>query len=79
MKNKLVVKQDPENELPFEVMAKSIAQIGESLAKIQKTRVTRKLIVALIADDTKQPKNRINLILDSYEQLESIYLTKGKP
>lgn len=75
-KKKLVVEKNPEDIIPFVVMERSIVAIGESMARINKTRVTRRMIVALIWDDCKIGKGIIETVLDSFEQLEARYLKK---
>ncbi len=73
---KIEVRKDPEDEIVFEVMERSIVTISEAMARMNRTRVSRKLIVALIQDDTKFGKGIIETILNSFEQLEVRYLKK---
>jgi hypothetical protein len=73
---KILVNQDPENEVPFEVMAKCIETISKSMEQIHKTRVTRKMIVALIQDKSNLSKSTIELVLNNLEALEENYLKK---
>lgn len=76
MKKKLAVEKNPDDVIPFEIMERSIVTIGESISRINKTRVTRKMVVALIQDDCKVGKGIIETVLDSFEQLEQNYLKK---
>lgn len=78
MKKIIKVVQDEENIVPFEVMEESIVRISESLKKLSKTRVTNKLIVALIQDDCKLGKGIIETVILSMEQLEKNYLKAKK-
>ena len=59
------VQADENDVIPFEIMERSIVAIGDALSKINKTRVSRKLIVALIQDDTKMGKGLIETVLNS--------------
>lgn len=78
---KIEVKQDPENEQSYEVMADAIVAMASAIKKIEKTRATRRLIVALIQDDCKLGKGLIETVLDSLDSLERKYLKprKAKP
>lgn len=73
MKNAKVVQQEG-NAIPAEVLATSIEAIGKSMAQISKTRLSRKAILTLIADDTKLGKGTVAAVLDSLESLEKTYL-----
>jgi len=73
---KLKVEKNPEDNIPFEVMERSLVQISESMSKINKTRISKKMIVALIQDDTKLGKGIIETVLNSFETLEAQYLKK---
>jgi hypothetical protein len=68
--------KDAENEVPFEIMEQTLVKIGDSMRKIDKTRVSRKLIVTLIQDDTKLRKGTIETVLNSFQNLENKYLKK---
>lgn len=57
-----------------ELVAQHIERIADSMAKLHKSRVTQRLIVALIADDTKLAKGTIECVLDSFYSLEKKYL-----
>lgn len=73
---KVKIEKNPEDNIPFEVMERSLVQISDSLSKINKTRISRKMIVALIQDDTKIGKGIIETVLNSFESLETQYLKK---
>ena len=75
----LIVKQADDHEIPFEVMAGAIEHISKSMRAIEKSRATRKLIVALIADNSKLGKGTIEIVLNNLEQLEERYLKKRVP
>lgn len=71
---KIEVKQDPDYEVSFEVMAESIERIGKALEAVKKTKASRKMIIALIQDDCKLGKGIIETVLNSYDQLAKTYL-----
>lgn len=76
--SRVSVLQDPEKPVPFEVMASSIEQIGSALHKIEETRVSKKLVLALVKDHTGLSKAIIEKVLNSYEELEKTYLKPRK-
>ena len=77
MSKKIVVTKNEADEFAIEVMERAIVDISESLRRIEKTRVTRKMIVALIKDNIGYSKAVIEAVLASLENLEKNYL-KGK-
>lgn len=77
MSKKIVVTKNEADEFAIEVMERAIVDISESLRRIEKTRVTRKMIVALIKDNIGYSKSVIETVLNSLENLEKNYL-KGK-
>ena len=79
MRKAIEVTKDAEDEIPFEVMERSIVEIGQAMARISKTRVSRKLIVALIQDDIKVGKGLIETVLNSLDMLEKRYLKPKAP
>lgn len=76
---KIVIVKDEEKPIPFEVMEEALVQIGQALKKIEKTRVSKRLIVALIQDDTKLGKGLIETVLNSFDSLEQKYLKRQIP
>lgn len=73
---KLAIKQDAENQVPFEVMAGAIADIGSAMKKLSQSRLKREVIVTLIKDRSGYSKRMIEIILNNLEQLEELYLKK---
>jgi hypothetical protein len=73
-KKKLVVTKNEEAEVPFEVMQQAIVDIAESMRRLSETRVSRRLILALVKDNTGISKEVIGTVLDSLEHLERVYL-----
>lgn len=66
--------QDPENEVPVEILAASIVQIGAAMTLIANSRLNQEALVILIADDTRLPKYKIKAVLDSLSSIEQLYL-----
>jgi len=73
-----VIDKETGEEVGAEIIAQQIEEISKAMARFEKSRVTRKLLVALIHDDTKIGKNQIEIILDSFEFLERRYLKPKK-
>jgi UDP-N-acetylmuramoylalanine-D-glutamate ligase len=75
MKLNKEIKVEPVEKEPFEiVLEKAIVEISAAFKKLESTRLSKKLIVALIYDDTKISKSTISAILESYKGLEHRYL-----
>lgn len=70
------VKQNPENEIPAEVMAQAIVDIGSAMKKLNATRLSRAAIVTLIKDKSGLTKNIIELVLNNLDQLEANWLKR---
>jgi len=76
---KIVVKQDPAHaEIPFEVMASAVKEIGDAMFFLRSSRATEKMIVALIKDHTGHTKGTIENVLHSLQGLEQNYLKPRK-
>lgn len=71
--NKLIVKQDPEKEVPVEIIAQAIVDIGKSMKRIAASKLNRKAILVLVKADTNITMDAIGRVLDSLEQLEKTY------
>lgn len=78
MKSKKIFDDETGLETGVELVAQHIERISATLSKIESSRATRKLIVALLNDDTRLGKSQIDLILDSLESLERKYLKPKK-
>lgn len=68
---------DPQNPEPVEIIAQSIVEIADAMKRINKTRLTRHALIVLIQDHTKLGKQTIDMVLNSLEALERIYLNKA--
>lgn len=74
MPPKIVQPANPEEQVPVEIIATSIQKIADAMAEINKTRLTRKALVALIHDYSKVSKRTIELVLNNMDQLAKIWL-----
>lgn len=77
-KQRVLVKQ-PENEnIPMEVLANSIVKIAEASEALRKSRLKERTLLLLIQDYTKLSQRDIKAVLDALPLLEVAYL-KPKP
>lgn len=75
----ITVKVNEENPEPLEVIAQSIIEVAEAFKKIQNSRLSKRVIVLLIKDMTRNIGiNEIEAILDAVPKLESYYLKSVK-
>ena len=75
--NKIKVIQDPEKEVPAEVLAQAIVDISAAMKKIANSRLKRRAIVVLVKDNTSGVSiGAIQAVMDSLENLEQTYLKK---
>jgi uncharacterized Ntn-hydrolase superfamily protein len=74
----LKVVQNEEAPVAAEILADSIVAISESMQRIDRGRLTRDALVALIKDHTNISKRQINVVLNSLEGLARIYLKKAR-
>lgn len=79
-KAKVDVKQDSEEPIPTEILAKSIADLGAAVRGMNATRLKREVLIVLLSDMTKQSKRQVAITLNALDQLEETYLKpkKGK-
>ncbi len=78
MKTKIIQPPAPAPEIHTEILATAIAQIAESMVRINATRLTRKAIVVLIHDQSKLPKKSIEIVLNNLTDLEKDWLKKSQ-
>lgn len=76
MTRAVTVKQDPENEIGAEIIAKSIVDIADAMKKINATRLSRRALVILISSNSKLPMSKVELVLNNLDALADIYLKK---
>lgn len=88
MSKKLTVKQNPESEVPMEVLAEAIVTISEGVKRLQATRIADRTLYMLIADAAPVfggiPKQRVGIrevkaVLEGIASLEAQHLKKRKP
>ncbi len=72
----VIVKQNPENEIPVEVLAEHIERLSKVGAQLDASRLNRKAIVLLLHDITKVPKRDIEFILNALPRLKDFYLKR---
>jgi hypothetical protein len=72
--SKLVIKQDEENKVPAEILAKAIVEMGHAMKALSKSKLNRAAILTLVKDKTGITKIDIGSVLDSLESLEKDWL-----
>lgn len=71
------IKSNEENPEPLEIIAKAIIDVSEAYEKIQKSRVTERVIVLLIKDCLPNVTiNDIKQVLAVVPKLKQYYLKK---
>lgn len=82
---KVAVKQNPEKEVPTEVLAESIVAISEGIRKLRGGRLTDRALLLLIQDAApsvghRPPKpvsqREIKAVLEGIEGLERLFIKK---
>jgi hypothetical protein len=61
---------------PVEIIEKSIVDITAGMKKLNSTRLTRRALILLIADSSHVNRGDVSKVLDSLDQLETLYLKK---
>lgn len=74
---KVIITQEEDKEIPAEIIANSIVEIAKGMRVLNKTRLTRRAIVALIHEHSKVPRTTIELVINNIESLEEIWLKKS--
>lgn len=72
-----IIKQDKENEVPIEVLAKSIVEVSEAARKLLNSRLSKRAVIVLIKDSMMGPGlplKEIELVLDCASKLDKRYL-----
>ena len=83
---KTIVKQNPEKELPTEVLAESILAISQGVKKLRAGRLTDRALLLLIQDaapnvggkfgTTKISMKEIRAVFEGIESLERAFIKK---
>lgn len=69
------IKQQPDvPEVPVEITAQSIEAIAAGMKKLNNTRLTRRALVILIAEQSHVNRGDILKVLDSLDTLEKTWL-----
>lgn len=74
--NLAVIVTNQENPEPLELIADSIIEIAEAFKKIQKSKLSQRVILLLLNDQTGLPLKEIKLILDTVPKLGDNYIVK---
>lgn len=74
-----VIQKDAENPVPVEIIADSIVAISKAMETINKTRLTRRAIVTLIAYESKISRRDIEIVLNNLDRLEETWLKRKLP
>lgn len=79
MKNdrKTTIIQDPNDQVPAEILASSIKKIAESFKRMRKAGLSDRAIVVLLHDASGVGKPAIKDVLMGLDSLEKLYLKKG--
>lgn len=75
---KLVIKQDVEKEVPVEILAQSIADIGTAMKRLSGSRLKKEALVVLVSDATGISKRQVTFVLNALDDLENLYLKPKK-
>lgn len=69
------IKQQPDvPEVPAEIIAQSIETIAAGMKKLNSTRLTRRALVILLAEQSHVNRGDVIKVLDSLDQLERTWL-----
>lgn len=75
-KQKVIIRQDPDNEIPSEVIATAILNISDSMERINRGALNQKALVILISAHSRISQATVRQVLDSLSVLRSVYLRK---
>lgn len=70
------VKQDPQEPVAAEIVAKAIIDISDAMKKLSNSGLKRTAIIALVHDSTGLPKRVVNSVLTSLEDLRTEWCTR---
>lgn len=69
-----VFSKEIQSEVPMTWIAESVEKIAASMEQLKQSRVTTKLLVALLHDKTQLSKSAIEEVLTALSNLEDTYL-----
>lgn len=75
---KVKVIQKEKEEVPVEILAKSIQEISDGVRKIRQSRLNERALVVLLKDATNLSKTDILKVMNSLETLDRMYLKPVK-
>ena len=73
------IKQEPEKEVPTEVLAQSIVEISQGVRKLRAGRLNDKALRVLLSHATGHSQTTVGQVLNALEDLEAHYIRKVKP
>jgi hypothetical protein len=74
----VTVKQNPENEVPAEVLAEAIVQVADAAKRLLSSRLTKRAILVLLHDSSGVGMRDIEYVLDHAAQLAFVYIKQPK-
>jgi len=75
---RVAVKQIPGKEVPAEVIASAIVDIGKAMKKLSASRLEREAVVLLIAHDSGVAARNVRHVLTALDDLEMRWLKPKK-
>jgi hypothetical protein len=78
---KIVVKQEPEKEVPVEVLATAITEIAQGIRKLRNGRMNDRALFLLVQHSSPGPKMslaEIKSVFDGIDALERTYIQKRR-
>lgn len=68
----------PEEEIPMDVLAKSITQISMAASALRRSGLGENAVILLLSDKSKLSKRQCKTVLDAMIALKATYLTARK-
>lgn len=75
-KNKVTVKQHPDEPVATEIIARAIIDISDAMKKLSTSGLKRKAIVALVHDTSGIRKGDIEIVLNNLESLRETWCSR---
>ena len=72
----VVKKQDPDDEIPVEVLATEIVKLAKGMQALEKSRLSSRAILVLLKDATGLSFEQIRRVLAGLRDLEKTYVKK---
>lgn len=74
----ITVKQDPNNEVPVEILADAIVHVARAAQQLLNSRLTKRAIVLLLHESSGVGKRDIEYVLDHAASLAAVYIKQPK-